>query len=419
MNRTHLSIFNQWLDAVVSGRSTPPITASDAPLQEATAAARQLHDLAPAAGIAPFHRSLPPTWEEFMHTHRLDASPSVTRNLAGSVSGNAPWTGSSKVFAAANARPVRFASNVLLAAIVLAVLFAGAWRAADSFRSAPPEEPSTIPFGAFNQDDSTPAAEADVDLLAPATADQCTITPLTVDEVVAIVRDPWATNEGRTSAESTPVREIPSAGTVSSTLYLATPDIAPDAIRPDEFADMETLAAVTATFHMFEACIEANSYFQVWATWHPVLLQQSILAALPPLTSEDDLRAVLTDLEANGPGDPVDPDFIFWPLGSGPMISSTDAPENVIRIARTVDQDPENTWMPEPHFVVTGYTSFSPDGTRLTEFSNLIYDVDYDGTPDPLIGHDPRLTQPGCFTIIFMWSDERDMWLIDQYPVCG
>lgn len=420
MNRIHITIFNQWLDAVVGGRSTSPTTTSDATMQEVTSAARQLHDLARKADAAPPHRSLPPTWEEFMHAHRLDASPPVTSNLTGSIPGSAPRTASGKVFAAANARPVRLASNILLAAIILAVLLAGAWRAADTFRPAPPEEPSTIPFGGFIQDDATPAAGTEVDLLAPATADQCTIAPLTVDEVVAIVRDPWAATTGQESSASTPLSDTPAT---LDDLYVATPDIDPEAARPDEFATDEELAGVTATFHMFEACIAANSYFQMWATMAPTLVQQSILAVLPPLTGEDDLRALLTDLEANGPGNPIDSDTIFLPptmsIAGGYSIAAEDSPTTIFRVARIVDQDLQNTWMPEPHYVVTGYTTHQPDGTETETFRTSIYDADFDGIPDPVIGYDPRLTWPSCFTIIFMWNDLRDMWLIQQYPVCG
>jgi hypothetical protein len=419
MNRPHLSHFNRWLDAVVGGRSTPPPAASDPALLEATSAARQLHDLVQTADAAPPHRSLPSTWEEFMHAHHLDASlPASSTRQPASRSSRINGSGYPAAFDALTGRPARLAGNVLLAAIVLAVLVAGAWRAADSFRPTPPDAPSTIPFGAFAQDDATPTA-GEIDLLTPATADQCTITPLTVDEVVAIVQDPWAGMEEK-SLGSTPVVNPP---LTDGDLWMATPDIDPNAVRPAELATDDALAGATATFHMFEACIEAQSYFQAWATWDPALLQQEILRALPPLTGDEELRALLTDLAANGLADPSDADFVFWPLGSGPAIAPADAPQDAVRIQRTVDQNLDNTWMPEPGSLVTGYTNHFPDLATDNEFDVVppqsIYDSNLDGTPEPLVGYDPRLKQPSCFTIIFSWSESRDMWLIQQYPVCG
>lgn len=423
MNRTHLTKFNQWLDAVVEGRSTPSTTASDPTLQEATSAARQLHDLAQLADAAPPHRSLPPTWEEFMHAHSIEPSPQITRSntFPHPTSGVSGRGLAAPLNDALKNRPARYASNAIVIAVVMAVLLAGGWRASQHYNSGPPEELATIPLGAFLQDEATPESAPSVDLLAPATADQCTIEPLTVDQVVAIVQDPWAYERGEPATPGAQL--LPSTPQTQGDLYIATPDSDPNAERPAEFATDDALAGVTESFHMFEACIEANSYFQLWATLTPTLVHQSIIDVLPPLTGADDLRALLTDLESNGPGDPQDTETIFRPLQfsgfAGGSMSPLETPEEVSRVSRTVDQNLENTWMPEPQFVVTGYTQFWPGDPDQDMPAQSIYDSNLDGTPEPLIGFDPRLKQPGCFTIIFSWSDTREMWLIQQYPVCG
>jgi hypothetical protein len=422
MKRSHLTTFNQWLDGLVGGRSTPPHDApSDPALHHVQSAARQLHDLAWHADQTANSRSLPSTWEDFMQSHHLEPAPRITQSRQ--VQATAPGEsgrGYPNPLNALNSRPARYVSNVIVAAIVVAVLVAGGWRAAQQYNPGQSEEPATIPFGAYLQDEATPESAQAVDLLAPATADQCTIAPLTVDEVVAIVQDPYGNSSGGSEAATTMASATPAA---LDGLIVASPDIDANAIRPAEFATTRALLGATETFHMFEACIEANSYFQVWATLTPTLVQESILGVLPPLTGEDDLRALLADLEANGPGDPLDPTTVFRALETSPLAGSLMSPIESLaeasRVSRTVDQDLENSWMPEPGFLVTGYTSYWPGDPDLEMPATSIYDADLDGTPEPLVGYDPRLKQPGCFSIIFTWSNQREMWLIQHYPVCG
>lgn len=391
MNRTHLSIFNQWLDAVVGGRSAPPPTALDPTLQEASSAARQLHDLAQAADTASPHRSLPPTWEEFMHAHQLDASPPVA-------STSPPPTRSSRVkgsgypaaFNALTSRPARLASNILLATIVLAVLLAGAWRAADSFRSGPPEEPSTIPFGAFIQDNATPAAPLDLP-----TATDCTIEPLTVDDVLWYITDPYASQKKSPDAE--PLANFPFQDP-------ATPPATNEPLGP---ASQEDLDEMVATQRMWMACVLADSPFQVWATVSPDVVGRMLAVTFPPLTSEEDARVMLEALAAGTWEAAMAPNYFPGFLGSScfdiAVISSDPTRSYGLDLVAAV---PEGTASRSAYYVVDTLWSDGP-------MTNTGY-----ATPASAERMDIGL-QGEANLFVLRWNDARQAWMIESWPGCG
>lgn len=401
MNRDLDTQFDTWLDALAVSRSTAPRPSdSDSITRDAQHMASQLHDLARQAERAPIDQSRLSSWEDFMSTHgtALPASPSFT--TGDHRQRPRPLAKSPAYRPAAPAHRPHVNWNAIasftLVALIVATIGVGGWRVYGELGGpGGPNQPIQTPLGAFGQDDATPASEPLGATIA--TAGECTVEPLTIVQIVQIVYDPT---------------HDPLASTPGSGLYQEVNEFTEPAYATDE-----ALAGATATFHMFEACIEANSYFQVWALLSPSLLQEYMLAILPPLTGEEEFRAILADLEANGPGDPSDPESIYWPLFIGTSVSGASVPEG--RISRVVDQNIENTWMPTGTFLVAGYDSFYSDGSPTEMETTSIYDSDFDGTPEPVVGYDPRLKQPSCFTIIFSWSDSRDMWLIQQPPVCG
>lgn len=391
MNRTHLTIFNQWLDAVVGGRSTLPTAASEATLQEVTSAARQLHDLAYQADAISPHRSLPPTWEEFMHAHRLDVSPPVTTTTPSSSSSKTSQNRSAAVNVL-NGRPVRLASNILLAAIVLAVLVAGAWRAADTFRPAPPEEPSTIPFGAFIQDEATPDTAPPADL--PTAAD-CTVEPLTVDEVIWYITDPYASM--MTSPDAEPLANFPYQDP-------ATPPATNEPLGP---ADQEDLDEMVATQRMWMACVLADSPFQVWATISPDAVGRMLSYTFPPLTGEEEAREMLEALET-GTWE-SDPPINYFPgyLGSTcfdiAVISSDPSRSYGLDLVAAV---PEGTASRSAYYVVDTLWSDGP-----------MTDTGY-ATPASADRMEIGL-QGEANLFVFRWNDARQAWMIESWPGCG
>jgi hypothetical protein len=397
MNRDPDTQFDTWLDALAVSRSTAPRpSASDSITRDAQHMASQLHDLARHAERAPIDQSRLSSWEDFMNTHgtALPASPAIStgdhRQRQRAVAKTPAYRPAPSV-----QRPCinwNAIASATLVALIVATIGVGGWRVYGELGgSGGPNQPAHTPFGAFVQDDATP--EPDPLGASIATAEECTVEPLTIDQVVQITYDPHAGTPGTALYQE--IGEYPSPAYAS--------DVA--------------LAGATSTFHMFEACIEANSYFQVWALLSPTLLQEYMLAILPPLTGEEEFRAILADLEANGQDHLTEPDAIYWPLFIGTSVSGPDVPEG--RISRVVDQNIENTWMPTDTFLVTGYDSFYSDGSPTEMDTTSIYDSDLDGTPEPVVGYDPRLKQPSCFSIIFSWSEARDMWLVENPPVCG
>lgn len=400
--------FNTWLDDLVSGiRSGDTNDSSTAVLHET---AREFHARAQHGINTAPSSDLPASWEDFMTTHGIafdDAAPETTSASVWKQRTTSP-AGRKQVapdvYSRDRATWFTRGANLFLTLIVVAGLAAGAWLAADRFSFGgfgQNEPPPSIPFAALGQDDATPEPPVG-DPATIATADQCTIEPLTIDQVVAFIYDPYL--------EQTPLAKDASPTSVEAM------ETAEAEIQADAFASVDALEGVTTTFHMFEACIEANSYFQVWALLEPTTLRDSILSALPPLMGEEQLRAELADLETNGPGDSTAPSSIYWPLFAGSFVSGSEIPFG--RVDRVVDQNIENTWMPTANFLSTGYLSYDPDGNSMYEPRN-IYDDDGDGIPDPIVGFDPRMKYQGCSNVIFNWSEARQMWLILSPPVCG
>lgn len=141
-------VFTDWLDAQVTGKSTPDHElAADADLADLCAAADQFHGLAERLGqdatrVSPSTRS----WEDIMATH-----PALLATASAAVSPavtTAPsWWGGS-----ARQRFDRFATGALAAALVVAI-GGGAWLAADGGPFGGNEPPATTSFGGFGPND--------------------------------------------------------------------------------------------------------------------------------------------------------------------------------------------------------------------------------------------------------------------------
>ncbi|MDQ3656877.1 MAG: hypothetical protein M3457_17620 [Chloroflexota bacterium] len=382
--------FDIWLDAYVAGRSTPASrAASDSVPGDVRDAARQFHGLAHGAERSPTLPSFAPTWEDFMHSQSIGTAAELV---------SARSSASRPIRLPNTARPSnwdRAFSTTLVAAIVLA-LSTGIWRASSGtpfgFGDGPPDSPG-IPFGGqVAQDDS-----GDIDPADLPTAEDCTVEPLTIDEVI------WYIQEPREAVYST---DLASPGPLPTEVVPATPPATNPSNDEAGPASPEDLAGAAETQRMLMACILADSHFQMWALFDPGWVRQQVLADLPALTGEDEARAILEEVEETGTG----PVYTFYPPSELSLLGTI--PDGG---AQLLDTDPANSWIVAEMYITAGYITYDADGTMLetsNAFANRL------GTPvDPdralLVGD---LT---CTSYDFTWNEARSMWLVMGTPGCG
>lgn len=400
--------FDTWLDAFVAGTSTPATpAASDPETGEVRAAVRQFHGLARRAERSPTSSPFAPTWEDFMHAQV--ATPTVGPASPGSTPYPIVIPNLPEIFSAppthdfAPTRTVarhrhawdRAFSAVFIAGIVLA-LSTGIWRASDGtlfgLSEGPPESPG-IPFGGqVAQDDSNP-----VDL---PTAEDCTVEPLTIDEVIWYIQEPL---EALYSTDNV------SPGPLPTEIDLATPP----ATNPPNYeprpATEEELAGAAETQRMLMACTLANSYFQIWGLLDPFQVREYVTSILPPLTGEDEARAILEELEQTGTAG-EGPVYLFYPPSEISFLGVI--PEGGAQLLST---DPANSWSEAEGQVTAGYITYAADGSVVETtsiFANRL------GTPVGT-GEIPLAGGSSCSSYSFTLNEARGMWLVTSAPTCG
>lgn len=393
--------FNAWLDAAPGGPSTPPSPASaDPDLRDAQRAASQLHDLARHAERPPADPSLPPSWEEFMSTHNIAMSPPSPASN-GPFFGNAPRStaGAPGHHPKQPTRRIPFTwttlANVTLAAVLVLTIGAGAWRATDGFGIGSwggPNEPTSIPFGGFVQDDGTPENGA-IDPASLPKAEDCTIEPLTVEQVLWYIQEPSAATVSL-GPDATPLTGFP----------YSDPATPPATNVPAGPASQSDLDGMVETQRMWMACVLAESPFQVWATMSPDRVGRDLEMQLPPLTGVDEARQILESIqeETYSPENPYQ--SVGAPLGStcGDMVVISSDPEDSYGYTRTAAV-PEGTESKYGHYAVR-FTFYDENGVPTTMGNT-------DASLEELYNY-----QRGFF---FRWNDARQMWLIETYPNCG
>lgn len=183
-------VFADWLDAQVTGMSTPDHELeADSELADVCAAADQFHGLDQRLGqYATFVSPRSTSWEDIMRTHA--GSLAITGSPV-----EIPRESRSIVPFDRKAPAWERVLSVVLAAVVVLTLGAGVLRVADISPIGGDEPPATTPFGGFGLDDGgdpgriAPVATVGVDQESSSipypTADECTVEPLSRDEVVA------------------------------------------------------------------------------------------------------------------------------------------------------------------------------------------------------------------------------------------
>lgn len=341
--------FDRWLDAFVNGKSTPgnelasdesSTLAASGTLQKT---ARQFHDLAAQAdrqdSDATTTDRLDRIWENIM----IPATAPVTGNpSAGPNRTVPPATTANPHHRTRSLRWQSIVNSLLAAALILGLSF-GIWQTWDRFNTGGNggnPEPSHI-AALLPANDATPESAFTPGELP--TAEECTVTPLTVDDVMEIVDDPYLTNR-QVSGEliGTP-EEVYS----SSTFYNRPPS-------------QEDLDAIGEAHRQWIACITAGNWFQVWALTDRIEVQREVRDWLyPTYLTRQEGRSLLVELEQNGKADDLQ--------------TTTIAINGDIRIP-LVDPNPQHSNQPIVGYgyVQVGMIIYGPNGAELRSRSAAI-----------------------------------------------
>lgn len=310
-DRSTLTHFDHWLDGLVSGMPAPEIdTASDSTIDPATSrdarnAARQFHELAARADrttheIATNAR-LDTIWEDIMDA-QLAQPVTVSGNTApGALRDLRPGAGR---VVASDRSPVpltRFQPviNSMLAAALILALATGILRAGGGF---------DLRFGNGDNDGNgsptqlaglvtqvaTPATPEVLARVELPTAADCTVEPLTVDQVLEIYQDPVGTYLRN---QSTGVREPTPADVAAVVQSRAEATALADLGKP---VPQEIMNEVISAQRQWTACVIKGAYFQAWALTFPGTVQEELRNILPPSASLNEARAALEELEETG-----------------------------------------------------------------------------------------------------------------------
>jgi hypothetical protein len=283
--------FDRYLDARVSGETSPEVTGMSLPaecrdrLQELTGAAQQVFALDAAAGAS--------------RMETLDDKDAIWRTMMDAM----PVAGSTGKYAALRTQtmrlpepempgrwwrqPVGMLSPLLSMVLVLAIVGGLAYGVVDrngwfgdtGGGDDPPRMLTATGTPESTADlAGTPVSSA-IDL---PTADDCTVEPLTVDEVMGILGNNYdylATQlEG---PYASPEPAVP--------YYTTTARIAPT---------QETVDAIAETQRQWVACVLADDWFRVWALMSPKTIQYQVrILVFPTYFSEDQGRELLEELK--------------------------------------------------------------------------------------------------------------------------
>lgn len=371
---------SEWLDAVAEGES-PPATGqgSDPDLDSLRASASRFHALARAgeryaAAVSP----LPDTWEDLMSINAptMDSTYEHQTRTMGAVKPVSSEEGHGR-FPLRNL-PWNQTANILLAAALILAVSAGIWRATGGVSfgigGGPPDQP-TVPFGGFVNQDATPEVSA-VDPAAMPKAEDCTVQPLTVDEVIHILQ-----------------QRNPSTGwfpSIATPRNSATPGS--DPAIPGDYPTEVQITDVTAVQQMWKSCALAKSWFQMWAVETPALVQEQVLKALPPLTGEQEARSLLESLE------------------DGELVDGFSIPRPYTML-NFIDPDPLNSWLFDQGFLIAGFRYYDQDGT---------YRGSRSAQESQIFSEMTGGNRYSCGVYVFGLSEDLQSWLLNEVGTgCG
>lgn len=376
--------FANWLDAFVSGKSTPATepaleessdAAEDRQLREA---ARQFHGLVSLAdrqlGSSATTDRLDQIWE-----HVVATSGTATVATVGAIPDSNPerYRHAGRTTSSRIGQRWHSAINGVLAAVLILGLTFGIWKTFGNLNGGGSEEPTQL-SALLNQEGTpeneptptvemlgTPAPVAIEDLPA---AEDCTVEPLTVDEVLEIVD--FDTTIGRNSVY----------GLEGASAYVGSgaedqPIDTRDTLNP------ETHNLVSGVLWEWNACVMADSWFQVWALMPAGSIRGMVTETLYPVyVTRDEGRVLLERVQAEGKAGNLQLPSVTWSLELG---------------IELVDPDPANSRFADyPGAVRAGFLTYDTDGVLIAEA--------------PV---DSELYCQRHFTDIFRWSPVERRWL--------
>lgn len=421
--------FNAWLDAFVAGVSTPASrAATDSTDSAVREAARQFHRLARGADqLTPDYSRIAP-WSDFIVS--VDVAGNNMRRTSSSPAKVGSFGPTSDM---ANYRGQRWhvALNVTLAAVLIVAIGTGIWRVTDGTldfnigddsggnraTGMAPETRVWTPEAA----DATPDGDADRPLLP--IADECTVEPLTVDEVLWYIEDPGAANRSRTMEQpATPQVEAASTQAPLVTSGIGDPVSIVEAFPPDPLAARSIpdfvpgpaspaqLAAIAEVQRMWMACVLADSPFQRWALESPALVAEQVQRLFPNFPSREDARRILEGVEVTGELNPSE-DFWHTPSASYQMIVSQGYPTHGNLVL--VDRQPASSWTGDGRTFQVGYITYDLNDGEAWGSSA------FPATETPGVEVDLQPVFNICNHFEFTWFPERSQVLVSATPRCG
>jgi hypothetical protein len=444
--------FDTWLDAFVAGMSTPASrAASDSTNAEVREAARQFHGLARhAERTAPEPSGIASSWEAFMSTQELSigptrrgrprvgpfdtngASPDISQIPVSHQLSDAPGMSPAATRRTAGPRtPYRgsrwhIAFNIALAALLVVTFGIGIWRAtAGGFNgTGGGNDPGGGQQSAFAPEtrvftpeasDATPESVAELPLIP--TAAECTVEPLTIDEVLWYVEDPAGASRSR---------EMESVGTPESGQgAIATPGSETAELLDDLLvsfpiesfepgpASPEQLDAIASVQRMWMACVLADSPFQRWALESPSLVAEQVQMLFPTFHSREEASAILEEVRAIGVLEPHE-DFWKQPNASYQMLTSNGYPS--LGSLALVEAGNAEAWTTDGRTFWVTYSSYQMDGTLERDGNLSAMHTPESDEPTPVPGLDGT---GGCNRFGVIWFPDREDLLISYYPHCG
>ena len=267
---------NDWLDARATGQVPPAAPDADADFDALLVTARRLDRLARQnEEVARSHRHRS-TWEETMSTANPTISPTphhpIYRSTGPSIPRSLPLPTHHRWW------------KVALGAVAALVLLASAWVTGtlNGFLpgggSGEPEQLAYLSFAAQGEEQRFEIAEI------PEAA-ECTVEPMTVDEVMAALQGytPQAPILGTPTVSPTP-SDVKWTGPEGGAVGRATPDL---------------IAQAEEVFRQWVACHRAGDLFRAWSLESIQYFRESILRMYGPVLSFETIRADLELMAAD------------------------------------------------------------------------------------------------------------------------
>lgn len=366
-----------YVDRLVDGQPAIPTTNLERTAQRIHAAA------GPGLNAALPHTRRTDLWSDIMHTMPQSTAPATTpgHRIA------ERWT------------PPRWnavANGALAAALVLA-LVAGFWRFGDlpgtgngsgddndgaQFAAQTGEATAEVgaPGDTPDAADPRPTAElTDEPAITMPTAADCTVDPLTVGEVLAIVDSPEA-------ASRAPIYMVEDAygfGVDQTRTFVA-----------NEPPPQKTMNEIATSHFLYMACAMTGDWFRVWALSDPSLVYRDVVEGLyPTYITRQDARILLEELLKEGRAGGLP--YLAEHLGGfdySEMVNNDPASSKAVAI---LDDG-------TPVDVMVGTAGYTADGRKIKDSERSISS---EHAANPVIAY-----------LQYVWSFEQERWLLFEGP---